>query len=196
MVCLRASMIVVFLSSQWLLTAVFSHFFRHLDVLLCHCSLPTLPRPFPCLLLHEVDFSVPLWERSDDDRDSFLLCPCVFCLLPSSLLFPKICHLLYPRILCSKQRPLIHPDSLLSLSPLSNLFQTYQQSSSLQSKNRKKNKGKLENHLFSSHFLLPKPLSCLFRRSFSLCPRRDAEVMAAESMRAAASAEPSILLTL
>lgn len=40
---------------------------------------------------------------------------CIWVPTASSPLLPKSCHLLYPRILCTKQRPLIHPDTLLTL---------------------------------------------------------------------------------
>lgn len=103
-------------------------------------------------VLHEVDFSTLTCVCACLCEKQIMrvsLCICVP--TASSPLLPKSCHLLYPRILCSKQRPLIHPDNLLTL-PLLLFFptrsQTYQQSSSLQSKSRKKNKGKQRRHLF------------------------------------------------
>lgn len=102
----------------------------------------TFPSPHMC---------VCVWGRDNERTGRTIQLPFPHLIAPA---LPKICHLLYPRIHCSKQRALIHPDSLPlppSLLPLlSNLSQTYQQSSSsssLQSKNRKKNKGKQESHL-------------------------------------------------
>lgn len=103
----------------------------------------------------------------------------------------------------SSWQPVLPPPSR-SLSLLSNFSQTYQQSSSLQSKNRKKNKGKREIHLFSCTSCHRVSRNCYHSHMLASCGHSllhflgDAELMrVARIMRAyAASVEPSILLTL
>lgn len=191
-----------------------SHFFHHLDVLLCRRSHPT-PLFFVLVfrgvrVKSSMRLTVPLsrmCERRHNDRKF----PFVFTdLLPLLLysLFPKMSSFIsqdslqQTKATDSSWQPVLPPPRSLSL--LSNFSQTYQQSSSLQSKNRKKNKGKQENHLFSCT-----PCDCVSRNCYhshmlSSCVHSlphllgDADLMrAARIMRAyVASVEPSILITL
>uniref|UniRef100_A0A674N190 Connector enhancer of kinase suppressor of Ras 2 n=1 Tax=Takifugu rubripes TaxID=31033 RepID=A0A674N190_TAKRU len=105
-----------------------------------YCTTPTYGRLRPISMPVECnwtgDYEDPAKLNRDTRRETDNECfPLCLLLLSSFISQDSAAH----------KRPLIHPDNQLTPPPPSSLFlslQTYQQSSSLQSKSRKKNKGK------------------------------------------------------
>lgn len=145
-------------TSSW---ALFSHIFPS-------PGLPIVPlfppHPSFSVLCLEVWESSPPWGRLFHpnicvwDQDNERQFPFVFMDLLDPLLYSPFTKmssfisqdsLQQTKTTDSSWQPALSLSLLVFLLLLSNLSQTYQQSSSLQSKSRKKNKGKQENHLFS-----------------------------------------------